>query len=273
MSPDSLAALANHINLMQDLLRREARARGLNELDLTVEPEDTVLRHLDASITAGPAERAVAAAQRALGLGVAEVRGVEGLREDLEEFSAKWIDDAIRSPEVGMGWSTVEYWAGGRRNIAYADGSKKFEWCGAATARFLREAGLDPHLAKYCLAGTGRLVNVSSDPDRIRMSETDIIKYRPDPARRIRPEDGQPGDVAVMGPVVGGKIALAHIELCVARYDGSITYDTIGGNTRGLRNGKPWRGVAMNTRPTQSKDDRQYRIAFFVRFGGNDFVR
>lgn len=272
MNPETLVALATHINNMQDILRREARARGLVELDLAIEPEDTVLRHFEAGVTAGPAERAVAAAVRALNLGVAEVRGVEGLSDALEALSAKWIDEAIRHTEVGMGWSTVEYWAGGRPNIAYIDGSKKFEWCGAATARFLREAGLDPHLAKYCLAGTGRLVNVSSDPDRVRMSETDIIKYRPDPARRIRPEDGQPGDVAVMGPLVNGKVALAHIELCTKHLpDGS--YECIGGNTRGLRNGKSWRGVAQAVRPIQSKNDQQYRIAFFVRFGGRDFIR
>lgn len=265
---------------ISDEVRRVERERDMAALDLAPHPEEPERESEHADLQR--AGRVVAAAREALGLGIAEVWGKSHAavsNNSTDQQSLLWIDGAIRTSS-GLAWNSCEWGPGAKAGVDYLSAEnptdrpvkRKFQWCGAAAARIQAGAGLKQVIRTRCMAGTGRLWNCSSDPKTL--SPKDAAYYMADARRRIAPDQGRPGDTALMGP----QGSLAHIETVIdlIHKDGELVgYLTVGGNAHGLAADgvTPARGVVLQRRPVPrfAKDARTYRVQNLVRWLDSDY--
>jgi hypothetical protein len=159
------------------------------------------------------------------------------------------IDAYIRGAE-GLGWPSAAL-AGSKDSREYTrDG--QFQWCGAFAA-WAWGLKLTAAIRRHHLASTYRL--------HVWSAET---------ARRLKPEELTPGDIAVVGPV-GPKTKAwgAHVVLVTAPpriHKGSLSVETVEGNAvgRGPGGGR-FQGVIRHVRPFGSPEPKVYRVLFGVR--------
>lgn len=238
----AMEALSDTIQTEFRRLAREAQMSRLNGHDEDAVPEALEPVPAPVAYPTPPqpslVDRIIAAAEAEWALDVVEPSGGK-------LNSADRVDQYIRG-KLGLGWSTAEVGKGARPNIPYTRNGM-FQWCGAFAAWVFGQVGLNATIRKKHMASTYRLWAWSNGN-----------------ARRLKPEEIQPGDIFVMGPE--GSTYGEHIGVCVKAHDDRL--DAIEGNAVGLGpKGIRREGVIKQTRKFRKPgmSNREYCVMFGVR--------